>query len=92
VKRVKVEILGQEYVLRASVGEAQVKRAAAYLNERLNEVLSTTTTSTTLAAAVLAALNIANELLLLQDNRDNLLQEIEAQTNKMLRKMERVEG
>lgn len=92
MKRVKVDIMGHEYVLRVAVGESQVRRTAAYLNERLNEVLSTTTTSTTLSATVLAALNITNELLLLQDSRDNLLQEIEAQTDKMLRKMERLEG
>lgn len=92
MKRVKVDILGREYVLRSSVGEAQVRRAAAYLNERLGEVLSHTTTSNTQAATVLAALNITNELLLLQDQQDNLLQEIEAQTDKMLRKLERSEG
>lgn len=83
-EEVKVEILGSEYVLRSEAGEERVRRVAALLNSRLNEVLSTTNTSSTLATAVLAALNITNELLQLQDQQDNLLQEIEAKTERLL--------
>lgn len=85
---VKVEILGNEYVLHSDAGEERVRRVAALLNSKLNEVLSTTNTSSTLATAVLAALNITNELLQLQDQQKNLLQEIEAKTERLLKMIE----
>jgi cell division protein ZapA len=85
---VKINILGNEYVLRSEGGEGQLRRVAAHLNARLNEVLTTTNTSSTLAATVLAALNITNELLQLQDKQENLLQEIEIQAERLLAKIE----
>ena len=87
-KAVTVEILGNEYVLRSDAGEERVRQVAALLNDRLNEVLATTNTSSTLAAAVLAALNITNELLQLQDKQEALFQEIEAKTNRLLKMIE----
>ena len=89
---VKIQILGNEYVLNSSSGEVQVRRVAAHLNARLNEVLSTTNTSSTLAATVLAALNITHELLQLKDQQENLLQEIEAQTERLLVKLEQAQS
>ena len=85
---VRVEILGNEYVLRSEAGADWIRRVADVLNAKLNEVLATTNTSSTLATAVLAALNITNELLQLQDQQDNLLQEIEAKTERLLIKIE----
>ncbi len=89
---VKIQILGNEYVLNSSSGEVQVRRVAAHLNARLNEVLSTSNTSSTLAATVLAALNITHELLQLKDQQDSLLQEFEAQIDRLLDKIERSES
>ncbi|MCB2188327.1 MAG: cell division protein ZapA [Deltaproteobacteria bacterium] len=86
---VRVEILGNDFVLRSGQGEEQIQRVANYLNGKLNEILSTTRTSSTLAAAVLAALNITHELLELKDEREKLLQEIEEKTEKLLARMER---
>lgn len=88
MEAVKIHILGNEYVLRSPSSEGHVRRVAAHLNARLNEILTTTNTSSTLAATVLAALNITNELLQLQDQQENLLQEIEAQTERLLKKIE----
>lgn len=85
---VKIQILGNEYVLRSQNSEGQVRRVAAHLNARLNEVLTNTNTSSTLAATVLTALNITNELLQLQDQQQHLLQEIEAQSERLLKKIE----
>ncbi|MFH1033789.1 MAG: cell division protein ZapA [Pseudomonadota bacterium] len=88
MEAVKIQILGNEYVLRSQSSEGQVRRVAAHLNARLNEVLTNTNTSSTLAATVLAALNITNELLQLQDQQQHMLQEIEAQAERLLKKIE----
>ncbi len=85
---VKIQILGNEYLLRTEGSEGQLRRVAAHLNARLNEVLTNTNTSSTLAATVLAALNITNELLQLQDRQEHLLQEIETKAERLLEKIE----
>lgn len=85
---VKIQILGNEYLLRTEGSEGQLRRVAAHLNARLNEVLTNTNTSSTLAATVLAALNITNELLQLQDRQEHLLQEIETKAERLLAKIE----
>jgi len=58
----------------------------------LNEVLSTNNTSSTLAATMLTALNITHELLQLKDQQKRLLQEIEAQIDRLLAKIEQTES
>ena len=85
---VKVQILGNEYVLRSKMSEAQVRRVAAHLNARVNEILASTNPSSTNAALVLAALNITNELLQLKEQQKHLLKEIEANTERLLERIE----
>ncbi len=85
---VKVQILGNEYVLNSSAGEVHLRRVASHLNAALNEVLSTNNTSSTVAATVLAALNITHELLQLKDQQTSLVQEIEASSERLLDRIE----
>lgn len=89
---VKVQIMGNEYVLRSNMGEAQVRRVAAHLNARINEVLTLSNPSSTQSAVVLAALNITNELLQLKDDQEHLLKEIEANTERLLDRIEEHKG
>ena len=84
--------MGYEYILRTQVEENQVRRVASYLNERLGQIQDTANTTSALAAVVLAALNITNDYLQLKDRQDNMLREIEAQTEKMLGRIEQQEG
>ena len=84
--------MGYEYILRTQVEENQVRRVASYLNERLGQIQDTANTTSALAAVVLAALNITNDYLQLKDRQDNILREIEAQTEKMLVRIEQEEG
>jgi cell division protein ZapA len=84
--------MGYEYVLRTQVEENQVRRVASYLNERLSQIQDTANPTSALAAVVLAALNITNDYLQLKDCQNNMLREIEAQTEKMLVQIEQQEG
>jgi cell division protein ZapA len=88
VRPVKVEILGNEYLLRSKAGEGHVRRVAAHLNARINEILQDSKATSNLAATVLAALNITNDLLLIKDQQEEMLQEIEAKSKRMLDKLE----
>jgi cell division protein ZapA len=91
VAAVKVQILGNEYLLRSSAGEGQVRRVAAHLNAQINEVSNNSSPSSNLAAVVLAALNITNELLQLKDSQEKFYKEIEANSERLLDKIEEQE-
>jgi cell division protein ZapA len=84
--------MGNEYVLRSNMSEAQVRRVAVHLNARINEVLTLSNPSSTQSAVVLAALNITNELLQLKDDQEHLLKEIEANTERLLDRIEEHKG
>ncbi len=88
VAAIKVQILGNEYLLRSRASEAQVRRVAAHLDAQVKEVQATCNPSSHLAAVVLAALNITNELLQLKDSQERLRKEIEASTERLLEKIE----
>lgn len=81
---VKVEIMGNEYVLRSTIGEAHIKRVAAHLNAMILETMEAAKTTNTLAATILTALNITNDLLRLQDAQQQTLREIEAKSERLL--------
>ena len=80
--------MGSEYLLRSSAGEDHVRRVADHFNRRLDEVSGTRDVTSNLAAAVLAALNITNDFLQLKDRQDRMLQEIEAESERLLAKIE----
>lgn len=68
VKRVvPVTILGQEYKVRGEADASTVQRAAALLDETMSRVRERAGTVDSVDIAVLAALNLANHLILLRD-------------------------
>ena len=88
VEQVRVEILGGEYVLRSRAGGQRVRRVAQYFNQQVEQVAQACKPSTSTAAIVLAALNITNELLHLKDQQESMLKEIEANTERLLERIE----
>ncbi len=59
----QVEIFGQGYTLRADVEGEHVKRVAELVDRKMREVASAARTVSTLQIAVLAAMDLASELL-----------------------------
>jgi len=62
-----VKILGREYRIRGGIDEEQLQRASAHLDDVLKQVQKSTSDSHD--AIVLAALNLASEVLRLQDSQ-----------------------
>jgi cell division protein ZapA len=60
---VRVTIVGDEYVLRSEAPEAHTRAVAEHVDRVIREVLGTGTVVETHKAAILAALQIADELL-----------------------------
>ena len=71
---VRVDIYDQSYNLRGS-DEEQIRRLAQFVDSKMRAVAERTSTVDSLRVAVLAALNIADEYLALQDKYDNVASE-----------------
>lgn len=68
-RSISVRILGQEYRIRSDADEEAVQRVAVLVDETMAKIRARTRTVDTLDLAVLAALNLANELLALREGR-----------------------
>jgi|TARA_B110000467_G_scaffold69292_1_gene63003 cell division protein ZapA len=79
---VKVNILGQEYVIRTSADPAYIKEVAAYMNEKMDELISSgiDPNSQQLKIAVLAGMNITDELFAQKESKKKLIDSVEAKT------------
>jgi len=82
-RRVKVGILGQEYVLHTRGDDAHVEEVTRYLNLRCEEARLATGASSPATVLALAALNIASEYLKMKESHERLLERIERQREKL---------
>ena len=62
-RSIAVRILGQEYRIRSDADESSVQRIASLVDETMAKIRERTRTVDSLDLAVLAALNLASELL-----------------------------
>jgi cell division protein ZapA len=60
--RLKVKIFGTDYALKADTSHEYIKETAAYVDKKMQEVVSKYKDQSDTRVAVLAALNIADEL------------------------------
>ena len=79
---VKVNILGQEYVISTSAEPAYIKEVAAYMNEKMDELIASgiDVNSQQLKIAVLAGMNITDELFAQKESQKKLIDTVEAKT------------
>jgi len=80
---VAVEIFGQQYVLKSGFPEEQVREVANYVDGKMKEVAEGTRTVDTLHLAILTALNIAQDYLQEQKGREELLQRLQENTERL---------
>lgn len=66
-RSVAVRILGQEYRIRSDADEASVQRIASLVDETMAKIRERTRTVDSLDLAILAALNLASDLLQSRD-------------------------
>ena len=59
----KIQIYGKTYSLKSSSSEMDAEEVAGYVDSRMRELAAASSKTSTLDLAVLAALNIAQELL-----------------------------
>ena len=80
-KVVKVNILGQDYVVRSTAGQKYLEQVAKYVNDKMEEIkASGIDDSQQLRIAILAAMNITDELLAYKKEKKKFVDKVEAKT------------
>ena len=80
-KVVKVDILGQDYVVRSAAGQKYLEKVAAYVDEKMEEIkASGIDDSQQLRIAILAAMNITDELFTYKKEKQKFVDKVEAKT------------
>lgn len=82
-RSVEVYIYGQKYVIRSESSEEYVREVASLVDRKMREVAQRGSSVSTLNVAVLAALNIADELLKSSRDNEELLKRIKDQTERL---------
>lgn len=62
-KEIEIKVLGQKFMVRSESEESYVNQVAAYVNEKMDEVVRNSKTVASLNVAILAAMNIADEFM-----------------------------
>jgi cell division protein ZapA len=87
---IEIEIFG--HVFRIAAGDASedyLQRLASYVDERMKSIAETTKTASFNRMAVLTALNIADDLLKLQDRYESASRVLSDKTDDLLGLLER---
>lgn len=88
LKTVTIQILNRDYQVNCPTGaEAELKQAAQYLSQKMVDIQSKTRQVGTERVAIMAALNIAHELISQNEGKEayvlNISEKIERLTNKL---------
>jgi cell division protein ZapA len=85
VKRpISVTVANQRFQLKTEANPAYVRRLAAYVDEKLDEARRSGRTVATQSLALLAAMNIADELLQLRDSHEALKRDVRDRSRRIL--------
>ena len=79
----KIQIYGKTYSLKSSSSEVDAEEVAAYVDSRMKELANARSKTSTLDLAILAALNIAQDLMELK-NQAGAKEEAEGETLRQL--------
>ena len=80
-KVVKVNILGQDYVVRSVAGQKYLETIAQYVDNKMEEIkASGIDDSQQLRIAILAAMNITDELFTYKKEKKKFVDKVEAKT------------
>ncbi|BCR04169.1 hypothetical protein DESUT3_12380 [Desulfuromonas versatilis] len=84
---VQVTILGQQYTVKSEAPAEEVRRVAAFVNEKISEVAAAKTVDT-LNSAVLALMNVSGSYLRLRDAESSRDESLEGRLRLLLERLE----
>ena len=86
----KITILGQELSVLSDSEDEQVANVVQFVNEKMEEVLQDRNGLKTLDVAILAALNISEEFLKLKEVHQEICDQLENRSEKLIQLIEDV--
>jgi cell division protein ZapA len=89
-KSYKIKILKQELSVLSDAEEEHVANVVRFVNEKMGEVLQDRNGLKTSDVAILAALNIAEEFLKLKEVHQEICDQLECRSEKMIQLIEEV--
>jgi cell division protein ZapA len=83
-EKVTIKIRNREYAIRGSDDREQILKVAAYVDEKLKEIIDSTKELNDEKAAILTALDIAGDYFQLIKEKEDLLREIDNRSRKLI--------
>jgi cell division protein ZapA len=83
-EKVTIKIRNREYAIRGSDDREQILKVAAYVDEKIKEILDSTKELNDEKAAILTALDIAGDYFQLIKEKEDLLREINDRSRKLI--------
>ncbi len=80
---IQVEIFGQVYKVRGEEDQGYIEELARYVDSKMQTIAETTGTIDSLKVAILAALNIADELFKVQNERESSEERVTVKANEL---------
>ncbi len=87
---VTVEIFGHEYKIRGDADPEYMAEIARYVDEKMKQVAKGAPVGSLARIGILAALNIAEELFRMRDEKLRVMEGIDSVTRRMQRKLEEI--
>jgi len=87
-KRYDITILGQELAVLSDAGDEQVANVVRCVNERIEEIMRRSDGLRALDVAILAALNITEDFLKLKGANQDLFDQLEHRSEKLIQLIE----
>lgn len=83
-KPVEVTILGQKFVVKSESDETYVREVAAFVDQRMNDILQKTKSVSNLNVAILSAMNIADEFFSFKKKKEQSIQSVTKKIEEMI--------
>ncbi|MEE9911981.1 MAG: cell division protein ZapA [Deltaproteobacteria bacterium] len=87
-KRYEIKILGQELAVLSDAEDEQVANVVRYVNERMEDIIRSSDGLRALDVAILAALNITEDFLKLKGVNQDLFDQLEHRSEKLIQLIE----
>ena len=83
-KQYHIRVLGEDISVLSDSGDEHVETVVKYVNDKVKEIQNTTKTINTVHGAILAALNIADEYYKVKEIKENICQQMESRSEKLI--------
>ncbi|MCX5840535.1 MAG: cell division protein ZapA [Deltaproteobacteria bacterium] len=83
-KQYHIRVLGEDISVLSDSGDEYVETVVKYVNDKVKEIQNTTKTVNTVHVAILAALNIADECYKVKEIKENICQQMESRSEKLI--------